>query len=119
MGKIRLRCKIRDLKLEVTCYIIDADTSYNLLLGQPWIHANWIVPSTLHECFKYVDDKVMVRMGFAEAQPFKRVKNYFTDSLLYKGSVKVVKKSLPDDVDSGNEADSESGDDPAVSFDEE
>ena len=31
----------------------------------------------------------------------------------------MVKKSLPDDVDSGNEADSESEDDPEVSFDEE
>jgi len=56
LGKIWLRCQIGDLKLEVTCYIIDADTSYNLLLGRPWIHANWIVPSTLHQCFKYVED---------------------------------------------------------------
>ena len=71
MGKIHLSCQIGDLKLVVTCYIIDADTSYNLLLGQLWIHANWIVPSTLHQYFKYVDDKAMVRMVFAEMQPFK------------------------------------------------
>jgi len=31
----------------------------------------------------------------------------------------VVEKSLPDDTDSGNEAYSESGEDPDVSFDEE
>src|SRR3954468_13615885 len=31
LGKIRLNCRIGDLKTEVTCYIIDADTSYNLL----------------------------------------------------------------------------------------
>src|SRR5436189_2344759 len=30
LGKIRLNCRIGDLKTEVTCYIIDADTSYNL-----------------------------------------------------------------------------------------
>ena len=35
LGKIQLCCRIGDLKLEVTCYVIDADTSYNLLLGQP------------------------------------------------------------------------------------
>ena len=46
LGKIKLRCQIRDLKSEVTCYVIDADTSYNLLLGQPWINRNSIVPST-------------------------------------------------------------------------
>ena len=33
LGKIRLQCKIGDLNSEETCYIIDADTSYNLLLG--------------------------------------------------------------------------------------
>ena len=66
LGKIWLRCLIGDLKLEVTCYIIDADTSYNLLLGRPWIHANWIVPSTLHQCFKYVEDNATVCTVFAE-----------------------------------------------------
>jgi len=40
MELIRLRYQIGDLKLKVTCYVIDADMSYNLLLGQPWIHAN-------------------------------------------------------------------------------
>ena len=48
LGKIRLRCRIGDLKSEVTCHIIDANMSYNLLLGRPWIHANWIAPSALH-----------------------------------------------------------------------
>jgi len=33
MGKIKLRCQIGDLKFEVTCYVIDDDTSYNLLLA--------------------------------------------------------------------------------------
>jgi len=32
IGKIKLRCQIV-LKSEVTCYVIDADPSYNLLLG--------------------------------------------------------------------------------------
>ena len=35
LGKIKLRCQIGDLKSEVTVYVIDANTSYNLLLGQP------------------------------------------------------------------------------------
>jgi len=32
MGIIKPRCQIRDLRSRVTCYAIDADTSYNLLL---------------------------------------------------------------------------------------
>jgi len=107
LGKIRLRCRIGDLKSEVTCYIIDTDMSYNLLLGRPWIHANWIVPSTLHQCFKYVEDDAMVRTVFAKKQPFKGVKNHFTDALLYQEANKVSNESLPEDDDIGNEADSE------------
>jgi len=50
--KIKLICQIGDLRSEVTYYIIDADTSYNLLLGRPWIHRTSIVPSTLHQVIK-------------------------------------------------------------------
>ena len=35
LGKIRLWCHIGDLKSEMTCYVIDAETSYNMLLGRP------------------------------------------------------------------------------------
>ena len=106
LGKIWLRCRIRDLKSEVTCYVIDADISYNLLLGRPWIHAIWIVPSTLHQCFKYVEDNATVRTVFTEKQPFKGVKNYFTDVLLYQEADKVAKEPLLESDDSGNEANS-------------
>ena len=52
---------------------------------------------------------------FAERQPFKRVKNYFADALLYQEISKAPKERLPDDDDSSNEADSESeGDTPAT-----
>lgn len=56
IGKIRLKCQLADLKSEITSYVIDNDTSYNLLLGRPWIHGNFFVPSTLYQCFKYVDE---------------------------------------------------------------
>ena len=46
---------------------------------------------------------------------FKGVKNYFTDALLYEEASKASKELLPNDDDSGNEADSESeGDTPAT-----
>ena len=61
MGKIKLKCQIGDLRSEVTCYVIDADTSYNLLLGRPWIHHNSIVPSTLYQVMKYIDGSGKVR----------------------------------------------------------
>jgi len=90
----------------VTCYVIDADTSYNMLLGRPWIHDNWIIPSTLHQCFKYVDDNSEVKTVFASLQPFKGVENYFTDSIFYSDDEENDEEPIFH-VDDGNEADSE------------
>src|SRR5256886_17006856 len=106
MGKIKLRCQIGDLKMEVIVYVIDADTSYNLLLGRPWIHRNHIVPSTLYQVMKYVDEQGQVRTLVAEQHPFKGVENYFTDALLYqKTHEKVVQDK--EVLELGNRADQE------------
>lgn len=72
IGKIRLKCQLADLKSEITSYVIDNDTSYNLLLGRPWIHGNFVVPSTLYQCFKYVDSdkkKSTNKTVFADRKP--------------------------------------------------
>ena len=55
MGKIKLKCQIGDLRFEVTCYVIDVNTSYNLLLGRPWIHRNSIISSTLYQVMRYIN----------------------------------------------------------------
>ena len=67
-----------------------------------------MVPSTLHQCFKYVEDDATVRTVFTEKQQFKGVESYFTDAFLYQEDNKASKQPLPDDDDSGNEANSES-----------
>src|SRR5256886_1920326 len=106
MGKIKLRCQIGNLKTEVTVYVIDADTSYNLLLRRLWIHRNHIVPSTLHQVMKYVDDQGQVRTLVAEQRPFKGVENYFTDALLHQEAHEVVVQDK-EVLELGNEADRE------------
>jgi len=87
MGKIKLKCQIGDLRSEVTCYVINADTLYNLLLGQSCIHRNSIVPSTLHQVMKYIEEDGKVRTLIAERHSFKGVEKYFTDSFLYQDSL--------------------------------
>lgn len=85
IGKIRLKCQLADLKSEITCYVIDNDTSYNLLLGRPWIHGNFAVPSTLYQCFKYVDEdkkKSTNKKVFADRKPGSKL-IYCEDSKLY------------------------------------
>nr|XP_009601803.1 uncharacterized protein LOC104097011 [Nicotiana tomentosiformis] len=40
---------IKDTKFQV----IDADMTYNIILGRPWIHDMDVVPSTLHQVIKF------------------------------------------------------------------
>ena len=54
---IRLDVIMEDLKTRALFHVIDSKTSYNLLLGRLWLHKNGIVPSTLHQCFKYSKGK--------------------------------------------------------------
>ena len=54
IGMIHLILIIGELTSNVLFHFIDAKTTYNMLLGRPWIHGNGIVPSTLHQCFKYL-----------------------------------------------------------------
>ena len=55
ISMIRLDVAIDELKARPLFHVINLKTSYNLLLGQLWIHGNGVVPFTLHQCFKYCD----------------------------------------------------------------
>ncbi|XP_060210244.1 uncharacterized protein LOC132637118 [Lycium barbarum] len=57
IGEIDLTLKIGPVDFGITFQVIDMDTSYNLLLGRPWIHAARAVPSTLHKVVKFEYEK--------------------------------------------------------------
>ncbi|XP_060194914.1 uncharacterized protein LOC132624106 [Lycium barbarum] len=57
VGEIDLTLKIGPVDFGITFQVIDMDTSYNLLLGRPWIHAARAVPSTLHQVVKFEYEK--------------------------------------------------------------
>ncbi|KAL4196519.1 hypothetical protein AMTRI_Chr04g246540 [Amborella trichopoda] len=52
-GTLCLCFKIGELNYYAQFHVIDTDTSYNILLDRPWLHDHGVVPSTLHQCFKY------------------------------------------------------------------
>jgi len=56
---------------------------------------------------KYAGERGRVRTLITEKHPFKRVENYFTDSLLYQDPLELVEDPTSEDHDSGNEADTE------------
>ncbi|KAM2035388.1 hypothetical protein ACFX16_038487 [Malus domestica] len=62
-------------------HVIDARTSYGLLLGRHWIHANGVVSSTLHQCLKFYREGVKVIYG--DTKPFTEVESHFADAKFY------------------------------------
>lgn len=45
---VKLDTRMGDMCSSAWMHVIDSKTSYNILLGRPWIHENKVVPSTYH-----------------------------------------------------------------------
>jgi len=61
LGALCIDLTIGCKTLSTTFFIINGKGSYNLLLGQDWIHANCCIPSTMHQCLiQWIDDTVEV-----------------------------------------------------------
>ncbi|NAU84042.1 retroviral-like aspartic protease, partial [Klebsiella pneumoniae] len=69
LGSITLPLQFGELRTEAKFHVIDADTSYKALLGRPWIHEHEMIPSTLHQCMKYLRDGVEHSIP-GDTQPF-------------------------------------------------
>ena len=82
LGKVRLQLFIGDMESYPLFHVIDAKTTYNMLLGRPWIHQNGVVSSTLHQCFKYCKND-QVKMVVADSKPFSTTEAHFADAKFY------------------------------------
>ncbi|KAM1325671.1 hypothetical protein ACFX2H_046348 [Malus domestica] len=101
MGMIRVEMTIGELKSSMIFHVIDARTSYGLLLGRPWIHANGIVPSTLHQCLKFYREGVKVIYG--DTKPFIKAKSHFANAKFYMDEDMVL-EALPKEIKSTGKA---------------
>ncbi|XP_027181897.1 uncharacterized protein LOC113780281 [Coffea eugenioides] len=82
IGLIRFELLISELFSSALFHIIDTRTSYNMLLGRPWIHENEIIPSNLHQYFKYCRDGI-VRKVTTDDKPFTEAETHFVDAKFY------------------------------------
>ncbi|XP_019252792.1 PREDICTED: uncharacterized protein LOC109231596 [Nicotiana attenuata] len=57
IGEINLTMTIGPVDFEIVFQVVDMATSYNFLLGRPWIHTARAVPSTLHQMLKFEHDR--------------------------------------------------------------
>ncbi|KAM1201783.1 hypothetical protein ACFX2J_017829 [Malus domestica] len=101
MGMIRVEMTIGELKSSTIFHVIDARTSYGLLLGRPWIHANGVVPSTLHQCLKFYQEGVKVIYG--DTKPFTEAESHFADAKFYMDEDMVL-EALPKEIKSTGKA---------------
>jgi len=82
IGKIRLAMHMEDMESNALFHVIYAKTTYNMLLGRPWMHENGIISSTLHQCFKYCRDG-QVRKIVANTDLFTITEAHFADARFY------------------------------------
>lgn len=73
---------IEELQSSVWLHVIDAKTSYNILLGRPWVHENKVIPSTYHQFLKYYEDGVAKKI-IADNNPFTEAEAHFADAKFY------------------------------------
>ncbi|XP_028068873.1 uncharacterized protein LOC114271452 [Camellia sinensis] len=92
----RMNLTIRELTASTLFPVINARTSYNLLLGRPWVHGNGIVMLTLHQCFKF--DQGGIKTVLADDKPFTETESHFADAKFYldsNGIPKVIPVEIP------------------------
>ena len=54
LGAVNLVIQLGPAEFNAQFQVLDIDTSYNLLLGRPFIHMAGVVPSTVHQMMKLV-----------------------------------------------------------------
>ena len=72
--------------------MIDSIANYNILLGRDWIHANWCVPSSLHQFLLFWKGNE-VEVVRANKQPFNMAATSYVEARYYDqefGPIKFV-----------------------------
>ena len=65
-GEIEIEMQIGPCTFNIKFQVMDISSSYNCLLGRPWIHIAGAVPSTLHQKIKFVTEGQLVCISAKE-----------------------------------------------------
>ena len=83
LGSITVKIQMSSFSFKVRFFVIEAKTSYSALLGRPWIHKYQVVPSTLHQCLKFVDGSGEQHRIAGNANPYTIQEAYHVDAKYY------------------------------------
>ena len=68
-GTVLLPIKVGPVIQETIFHVVDLNLPFNILLGCPWIHAMKAVPSTYHQCLKFLHQGTEVTIH-VDLEPF-------------------------------------------------
>ncbi|OMP00330.1 reverse transcriptase [Corchorus capsularis] len=58
LGYVTVNMKVGNIQEQTCFHVLDADVAYHVLVGRKWLHAHYLIASTLHQCIKgYWNDK--------------------------------------------------------------
>ncbi|KAL0392875.1 UNVERIFIED_CONTAM: hypothetical protein Sradi_2510300 [Sesamum radiatum] len=82
VGIIRMQLTMKDMVSTALFHVIEAKTSYNMLLGRPWLHENAVVPSTWYQCFKNYHKGIVEKL-LGDNKSFTEAESHFVDAKYY------------------------------------
>lgn len=101
LGIIRIELTMDEMSSIALFHVIDAKTSYRMLLGRPWLHENCVVPSTWHQRFKYCRDGI-VKKVLGDDKPFTEAESHFADAKYYYDR-KLIKAKETSSIEGANQ----------------
>ncbi|KAL0449433.1 UNVERIFIED_CONTAM: hypothetical protein Slati_1499700 [Sesamum latifolium] len=114
IGVIRTELLMDDMVSTALFQVTDAKTSYNILLGRPWLHENSVVPSTWHQCFKYCRNGTVGKV-LGDSKPFTKAESHFADAKYYiEDATKEKEVLLPEKPKSYNSQSARKNDSSAI-----
>ncbi|KAM0901363.1 hypothetical protein ACQ4PT_020050 [Festuca glaucescens] len=83
LGAITVKIQMSTFSFKVRFFVIEANTSYLALLGRPWIHKYRVVPSTLHQCLKFLDGNGTQQRIIGNTNPYTIQESHHADAKYY------------------------------------
>ncbi|CAI9766793.1 unnamed protein product [Fraxinus pennsylvanica] len=89
-GVMPLDITVEKTTRTIVFFVIDVSTSYNVLLGRDWIHRSCCIPSSLHQCLVFWNDKDKAEVVQADHRPFVAEANS-VERFMYEGNYRPIK----------------------------
>ena len=81
-GYVQLALRVGPIVALTRFHVINAEVSYHVLLGSPWLHKHRLIPSTYHQCIKGRLNGRPVRIA-ANHNPFSQGEVNFAKTMFY------------------------------------